>query len=217
MIESAHIPMTSLSELQSLYDQNRFLDAFRETASYWRSSQSLSRAYLRSIDFRRSDWPLLPGWPAAIPQTFSPRSRENTTDAHVSLFHGRDCRDVGGRLFDQLRSWKANPKLPGADAITQANWLASQAVTWASLRDFARAHDCIQHAEALTGSQRELGGLRFAKRMYLDSKTVGMKPCGLPNSHGRFVRALPMPRNPWPEPAERRSNPRGSRAPCRGS
>jgi len=42
-----------------------------------------------------------------------------------------------------------HPELEGADANTQASWLASQAVLWASLRDFARAKTCIERAKAL--------------------------------------------------------------------
>ena len=55
----------------------------------------------------------------------------------------------GWGLLDELRSWEVHPDLEGADANTQASWLASQAVVWASLRDFARAHVCIERAKSL--------------------------------------------------------------------
>src|SRR5438552_9526969 len=49
-------------------------------------------------------------------------------------------------LFEQLRESESSPELPGADSRTQADWLATRALLWASVRDFAAAHRCIERA-----------------------------------------------------------------------
>jgi hypothetical protein len=53
------------------------------------------------------------------------------------------------RLLDDLREFEANPDLCAEDPEMQAAWLASHAVTWAFLRDFTRAHQCLERARSL--------------------------------------------------------------------
>lgn len=53
------------------------------------------------------------------------------------------------RLLDDLREFEANPDLCAEDPEMQAAWLASHAVTWAFLRDFTRAHHCLERARPL--------------------------------------------------------------------
>ena len=72
----------------------------------------------------------------------------NPSDGKVRYFT-QGLRRGGWKLFDELRRWEAQPELEGADVNTQASWLASQAVIWASLRDFARAHKSIERAKSL--------------------------------------------------------------------
>src|SRR5258708_26522168 len=55
----------------------------------------------------------------------------------------------GWKWSDELRILEVQRELEGADANTKASWLASQAVIWASLRDFARARACIDRAKSL--------------------------------------------------------------------
>jgi tetratricopeptide (TPR) repeat protein len=52
-------------------------------------------------------------------------------------------------VFDQLRALEEQADLGGDDLELRACWFAWQAVTWASLRDFARAETCIEHADRL--------------------------------------------------------------------
>jgi len=139
--------MISLAELQGLYDQNRFLEAFRQSAEFWKPSQGL--------DDLSSNELILGGRLAArlgggrlSRRLFRAAMARNPSDARARYFT-QGLRRRGWRLFEELRRWEANPELEGADVNTQASWLASQAVIWASLRDFKRAHACIGRAKSL--------------------------------------------------------------------
>jgi len=139
--------MISLAGLQGLYDQNRFLEAFRQTAEYWKPSQRL--------DELSSDELILGGRLAVrlggrrlSRRLFRAALARNPSDARVRYFT-QGLRQRGWKLFDELRNWEVQPELEGADANTKASWLASQAVIWASLRDFSRARACIDRAKSL--------------------------------------------------------------------
>jgi len=139
--------MISLAELQSLYDQNRFLDAFRQIADYWKPSQSLVELTSDQLIFSGRLAVRLGGRRLSR-KLFRTALARDPLDARVRYFT-QGLRRRGRRMFDELLSWQTSPELPGADAITQASWLAWQSIIWASLRDFARAHDCIQRAYSL--------------------------------------------------------------------
>ena len=139
--------MISFGGLQGLYDQNRFLEAFRQSAEYWKPSQRL--------DELSSDELILGGRLAVrlggrrlSRRLFRAALERNPSDAKVRYFT-QGLRRGGWKLFDELRNWEAQPELVGADATTQASWLSSQAVIWASLRDFVRAHASIERAKSL--------------------------------------------------------------------
>ena len=139
--------MISLAELQSLYDQNRFLEAFRQSAECWKPSQRLDDLSSDELIFggrlaARLGGQRLSRW------LLREALARNPSDARVRYFT-QGLRRRGWRLFEELRRWEVNPDLERADVNTQASWLASQAVVWASLRDFARAHVCIERAKSL--------------------------------------------------------------------
>jgi cellulose synthase operon protein C len=139
--------MISFAGLQDLYDQNLFLQAFRQSSEYWKPSQQLG-------EFSSDE--LILGGRLAVRlggrrlsrRLFRAALARNPSDARVRYFtQGLHLR--GWKLFDQLRNWELQQELEGADANTQASWLASQAVIWASLRDFARARVRIDRAKSL--------------------------------------------------------------------
>src|SRR5215472_975245 len=123
----------SLPELQSLYDQNRFMEAYRRSLTFWQPSQEVEQLCIDELILggrlaarlgggRLSRWLFR----AAIARDPSnPKARYFTR-----ALYQRD-----GKLLEELRKWEANPDLDGADLNTQASWLASQAVIWASVRD----------------------------------------------------------------------------------
>ena len=61
----------------------------------------------------------------------------------------KHARRRRSRLLDDLREFEANPDICAEDPEMQASWLASHAVTWAFLRDFTTAHQCLERARSL--------------------------------------------------------------------
>lgn len=138
--------MIPLERLQSLYERNLFLEAYRQTAEFWKpssrpgdfSSDELvfgGRLAARLGGLRLSRWLFQE---ALKRDPSNPRVRYYT-----SYIHRR-----GWRLFDKLRAFEADPVLAGADSETSASWFAYHGVLWASLRDFARAHECVERARS---------------------------------------------------------------------
>lgn len=137
----------SLAGLQSLYDQNRFMEAYRQSILSWQPEQDLEalsteelifagRLAARLGGFRLSRW------------LFRTAQLRDPSHPKVRYF-AQSLRRRHQKLPAELRDWEANAELEGADANTQASWLASQAVIWASVRDFAQARRCIARATAL--------------------------------------------------------------------
>ena len=137
----------SLAQLQSLYDQNQFLEAFRQSADYWKPSQRFDALSSSELVFGGRLATRLGGLRLAR-RLFRVALTRNPSDPQVRYFT-RGLRRRGWRLFDELRNLEMNQDLEGADPNTQASWLASSAVLWASLRDFARAKACIDRAKSL--------------------------------------------------------------------
>ncbi len=143
--------MLSLAALQSLYDSNRFLEAFRQSADYWKPSQRLEDLSSDELILGGRFAYRLGGWRLSR-RLFRAAFDRFPENPRVRYFT-HSLRRRQWRLFDDLRTWETNPEIPGADADTQASWLASQAVTWASLREFSRAHACIERARSFQSSQ----------------------------------------------------------------
>lgn len=139
--------MISPAALQRLYDENRFQEAFRQSAEYWKPSQRLDGLSSDELVFGGRLAVRLGGRRLSR-RLFRTALSRNPSDARVRYFT-QSLRRRGWKLFDELRNWEVRPELEGADDVTQASWLASQAVIWASLRDFARAHACIARAKSL--------------------------------------------------------------------
>ena len=136
--------MTSFAALQRLYDTNRFLEAFHQSVDYWNPARRVDdlscdelilggRLAARLGGRRLSRWLL-----RAAFRRYPAEPRVLCFSSHVRL--------RGSKLFEQLRELESTPELPGADSRTQADWLASRAVVWASVRDFTAAHRSIERA-----------------------------------------------------------------------
>jgi hypothetical protein len=138
--------VTSLKNLQQLYDNNRFLDAFQQSSEYWRPSTPIQNLSVEELVF---------GGRLAL--------RLGGLRLSRLLFREAHARDPGNprvryftrhvhhrsRLLDDLREFEANPDICAEDPEMQAAWLASHAITWALLRDFDHAHECLGHAHSL--------------------------------------------------------------------
>ena len=136
--------MTSLADLQRLYDTNRFLDAFHQSADYWNPA--------RRLDDLSCDELILGGRLAArlggqrLSRWLLRAALNRYPSEPLVRYFASHLRRRGWNLFKELRQSESTPELPGADSRTQADWLASHALLWASVRDFASAHRCIERA-----------------------------------------------------------------------
>jgi tetratricopeptide (TPR) repeat protein len=74
--------------------------------------------------------------------------RRAPTDPRV-LYFARDGRRLTFDILAHLQELEEMPRLPTDDPALQACWLASQAVSWAWVRDFERAHVALRAADEL--------------------------------------------------------------------
>ena len=138
----------SFVQLQDLYDHHRYLDAFTLTERYWKAPSDVQRLSIDEL--------LLAGRLAA--RLAGPRLSRWLLRQAI----GRDPADTrvrvytdhlwfkGRRLLVDLRAFERQPEVSGDDPGLRSSWCTSQACTWAGLRDFQRAHGCLDRARALS-------------------------------------------------------------------
>src|SRR4249920_3600014 len=109
-------PRVLLYRLLDLYDRNLFLDAFRQSAEYWKPSVCLAALSVDELIFgarlaSRLGGPRLSRW------LFRTTITRNPSYPPVR-YYTNHIRRRGWRLFDELRALEANPEISGADAET---------------------------------------------------------------------------------------------------
>jgi tetratricopeptide (TPR) repeat protein len=139
--------VTSLTDLQQLYDSNRFLDVFRQSSEYWKPSTSIRNLSVEELILGGRLAVRLGGGRLSR-RLFRAAYERDPGNPRVRYFTNHVQRR-GSRLMDDLREFEANPDLCAEDPEMQAFWLASYAVTWAFLRDFTRAHQCLERAQSI--------------------------------------------------------------------
>ena len=145
------ISASDLPSVQALYDCSRFLDAYEKTQGYWNPSTNLSRLSTEQLILGgrlaiRLGGGRLRRW------LFYAAYKREPHDPRVRYFtHRLRLRDRG--FWDELRSMEDAPLLRAADTEPQASWLANQAVTWATLRDFTKAEDCLNRARSYSSCE----------------------------------------------------------------
>ena len=139
--------VSDLHTIQELYDRHRFLEAYCQSAEYWKPSKSL--------ELLSSGELILGGRLAArlgglrlSRRLFRAAYARDPSNPRVQYF-SIGCRRRAQHLVDYLRAIEVQPELNGADGEVQASWFALQAITWASLRDFARADASLERAHSV--------------------------------------------------------------------
>jgi tetratricopeptide (TPR) repeat protein len=132
-----------LQGIQSLYDQFRFVEAYRLSAAYWTEGTKLDRFSADELILGARLAARLGGSRLQRWLYRAAREREPTSP-RVRYFTSHLRR---GTLLDELRDREKKPLLDTDDPELQSSWLAGNAVLWASMRDFARAHECIERAK----------------------------------------------------------------------
>ncbi len=139
--------MTSATKVQQLYDSNRFLDAYEESSEYWKPSTVIADFSVEELILGGRLAVRLGGW--RLSRRLFRAAYARDPDSPRVLYFSRHARRRRSRLLDNLREFNANPDICAADPEMHASWLASHALTWAFLRDFARAHECLDRAHTL--------------------------------------------------------------------
>lgn len=138
---------TTIRQVQDLYDRHLYLDAYAVTADLWQAStdiQSLSIDHL-----------VLGGRLAArlggmrLSRRLLREAFHRDPDNPRVRYFARYAQSRRVRLLDELLAFESQSDLGGDDPEIRAAWYASYAYTWAALRDFARAHECLTTAHAL--------------------------------------------------------------------
>jgi tetratricopeptide (TPR) repeat protein len=138
--------VTSLKEIQQLYDANRFLDAFEQSSEYWKPSTKIQNLSVDELILGGRLATRL-GGARLSRRLFRAAYMRDPSNPRVRYFTNHARRR--SRLLEDLREFEANPDICAESPEMQAAWLASHAVTWAFLRDFTRAHSCLEQARRL--------------------------------------------------------------------
>ena len=139
--------VTLLTQLQTLYDRHRYLDAFRGSAAYWDPATDTRKLTTEELVFagrlagqlggrRLSRWLLRTAW----------RREPHSPQVRYFCSHLRRNRET---VVDCLADFDAQPDLECEDTRLRAWWYGSQAGMWAAFRDFGRAYRCIERAHTL--------------------------------------------------------------------
>jgi cellulose synthase operon protein C len=135
-----------LASIQELYDRSRFLDAYEKTDSYWVPSTDLSRLSVDQLILAGRLANRLGGGRLSRWLFYNAYKREPRNPKVRYFTHRLRLRHRG--FWDEVRTLEDEPLLGAADTQLEASWLAYQAVTWATLRDFVRAAACLKRAHS---------------------------------------------------------------------
>ncbi|MBP7867098.1 MAG: tetratricopeptide repeat protein [Acidobacteria bacterium] len=136
-----------LSEILALYEQNRFLEAYRRCAHLWTPETDTDTFPIEDLvlfsrlAFRIGS-PRLSRW---LQREAARRAPRHPQVRCYALHVGRRRAD----LLDTLLDFEAEPELDTDDPELKASWLGSIAMHWTVLRDFGNAFACLDRAKAL--------------------------------------------------------------------
>ncbi len=154
----------SLEYFQSLYDRHRFLDLYSQTSDYWNSATE--------VDALSADVLVLSGRLAGrlgglrLSRWLLRRAFHRDPSSPRVRYFTRHLNPLRLRFIDDLKAFVDHPDIGGDDLGVRASWYASYAFTWARLRDFDRAYECIQVAHSLVQNDSWV--------LFLESEVYGM-------------------------------------------
>jgi predicted Zn-dependent protease len=137
----------SLASYESLYNRHRFLDLYEATSPYWSPSTDLASLPLEAL-LLGGRLAAHVGGPRLSRHLFRAAYQRDPSDPRVRYFT-RDLNPGRRHLLDDLKAFLDHPDIGGDDLPVRGFWYAVNALTWAELRDFDRAHECLRTAHAL--------------------------------------------------------------------
>ena len=141
--------MITFADIQQLYDSNRFLDAYHRSSEYWKPSTPIKHLSVEELILGGRLASRLGGWRLSR-WLFREAYARDPGNPRVRYFT-RHVRRRRSGLLEDLREFEKNPAICAGVPEIPAWWLASDAVTWALLRDFTHAHECLRRALSLHG------------------------------------------------------------------
>ena len=141
---STSTPKSPLEKVAALYERNLFLQAYQECQSYWHTGTRLSDLSIEELVLGSRLASRLGG--SKLSRWLGREARRREPSNPKVRYFTSHLEMRGRRYFNFLRQIEVQPELEGADAETQASWLAYSAVHWAYVRDFANAHKCLSFA-----------------------------------------------------------------------
>ena len=145
--EFGAVPAGQLSKLQHLYRRHLYLDAYSLTADLWKPSTNIQDLSLDELVIGGRLAARLGG--VRLSRWLLREALKRDPTKPLVRFFSRHLRSPKLRLLDDLRAFNAQPDLGGDDPELRAAWYASYAYTWATLRDFERAQECLTAAHRL--------------------------------------------------------------------
>ncbi len=133
--------LPSHDEILALYNQNRFLDAYRLTEAAWDRPEVAD-----TLDARET---LLAGRLARrlgsgkFARGLFKRARELAPEHPAVRFYTRDLLHPRTSILDLLEAFEAEPVPESADDNLRSVWAATHAISLSSVRDFERARERI--------------------------------------------------------------------------
>ena len=139
--------MNSLEEVQHLYDQNRFLEAFRQSSDFWNPATNIQQLSTDQL-ILGSRLAFRLGGPRLARALLRVAVQKDPFNTRVRYF-ACHMRTRGWPVLEELRALEQEPDLSGEDIEARASWFAVHACRWAALRDFDRAYQYIESAHRL--------------------------------------------------------------------
>ena len=188
LVLSAEDRKVLLADLQSVYDEHRYLDAYRLSAQYWSPSTDLMDLSAEELIFAGRLASRLGGF--RVSRHLYRTARERQPELPIVRYFTRNFNGPRHLLLDELLEFEKKPDLGGDDDHLRASWLASYAYTYGTLRDFSRATELMEQAHALSPGDAWLHSLEsdvlgMADR-WTDARQIAERGCQAD------------PRSPWP-------------------
>lgn len=135
------------AEIEALYDQDRFLDAYVLTRHLW-ADVSVARDLSPEELVMGGRLARTLGGEKTRRWLFRLALEKEPDNARVRCYTlGTTARLIP--LIELLRSYEARPELGSGDPDMESSWMAWWAMVWASVRDFSRARELLERAKAL--------------------------------------------------------------------
>jgi hypothetical protein len=148
LFSPAETASLELASWQEIYNRHRFLDVFEATAPWWNTATDLSSLSIEELVFAARLAQRL-GAPRLCRSLLRRARKKDPTHPAVRYFADH-LRQPGYLLLDDLVAFEAHPKLAGADAKLEADWLANYAIRWAQLRHWERSAELMREAHVLS-------------------------------------------------------------------